>query len=129
MNYIIIIIILVFIVNSASADISVDSSLGEVCFTSSSCSNCSLTRLTQYNISIMDTTGNILYHDESIPESGCVVIQDFLIPHCEPYTVVAQPHNDYIIYNSISEKITFAGTSSSDLCSCVLQTGKFLLLA
>ena len=74
----------------------------------------------------MDTTGNVISRNDSIPESGCIVIQDFLLPACEPYTVVAQPYNDYIIYESVSQKITSAGASTGDLCSCLLQTGKFL---
>lgn len=74
----------------------------------------------------MDTTGNVIYHNYGIPESGCIVIQDLLLPPCEPYTVVAQPYNDYIIYESVSQKITSTGASTGDLCSCLLQTGKLL---
>ena len=68
----------------------------------------------------------MIYHNDSIPESGCIVIQDLLLRSCELYTVVAQAYNDYIIYESVSRKIPSTGASSSDLCSCLLQTGKIL---
>ena len=89
----------------ASTDISVNITSGEICFTSSS-QECDLTRLTRYSVSIVDITGNLIFKNEDIPESTCVVVNQLLLPQCSPFVMSAQPFNDYIVYKSIDQQIS-----------------------
>lgn len=83
----------------ASSNISVNTTSSEVCFTSSS-SDCSLTDLTQYNVSIVDISGAEIFAEDNIPESECVTVSQLdLLQQCGPFRVITRPFNDYIMYN------------------------------
>ena len=89
----------------ASSNISVNTTSSEVCFTSSS-SNCSLTDLTQYNVSIVDISGAEIFAEDNIPESKCVTVSQLdLLQQCGPFRVITRPFNDYIVYNQETRNI------------------------
>ena len=92
----------------ASADISVNTTSGEICFFSDISQTCTnLTQQTWYDISILDSTGDVIFENGSIPESTCVIVNELLHSLCGPFVISAQPFNDYIVYNSISQEIRF----------------------
>ena len=93
-----------FSVKNASANVLVDTTAGEICFHSLPY-ECNLTRLTQYNVSITDLTGNLIFMNETIPESSCMNIQTVLRPQCYPFFMLVQPLNSFITYNSIYQPI------------------------
>lgn len=102
-----------FSVKNASANISVDTTAGEICFYSSP-QECSLTQLTQYNVSITDLTRNLIFMKEMIPETSCVNIQAILHRQCYPYFMSIQPLNNFITYNSIHQLI-----EGMCICFCI----------
>ena len=91
---------------AASADFSVNTTSGEICFYSLS-RDCNLTYSTYYNFSITDVTKSLIFkNDESVPESSCVTINKPLLPVCSPFLVSVHPINDNITYNSVHRQIT-----------------------
>ena len=100
-----IIMFLLYPVREASVNISFNTN-GEICFyTSQEIWECSLTNFTTYNVSLVDLTGNILFMDDSIPESSCVFTK--LPPECTPFSLLVQPFNQYIEYRSSNLTIVF----------------------
>ena len=93
-----------FSAKNATANVSIDTTAGEICFYSSP-QECSLTQLTEYNVSIADLTRNLIFMDEVIPESSCVDIQTILHPQCYPLSMSVQPINRFIAYNSVHQLI------------------------
>lgn len=86
-------------------DISINYTSGEICFSSSS-QSCELTRLTRYNVSILDLSENEIFSGEDIAESTCVAINELMHPDHAPFVISAQAFNDYIEYNSVKQLIT-----------------------
>ena len=92
-------------VQYATANISVSATTGEVCFNSSP-QECTLIRLTKYNVSIADLTGNLIFMNETVPESSCVTVQNFQLPQCHPFNISTRPVNDFITYTTVDQLIT-----------------------
>ena len=91
---------------AASADFLVNTTTGEICFSSLS-QDCNLTHSTRYNFSITDVSGSLIFkNDESITESSCVTIKKPLLSVCSPFLVTVHPFNDNIVYNSVNRQIT-----------------------
>ena len=66
--------------------------------------DCDVVQLTQYNVTINDITGNLVFKDKQIPESTCVPLGD-LSPQCGPHRVSAQPYNEHLLYTPVSQEI------------------------
>ena len=95
-----------YIVAVATTDITVDTVSGEICL-SSSLQSCGLTKLTQYNVSILDLAGSELFSGQNIPESTCVAINEVVMPEHAPFVIISvQPFNQYIEYSSVTQPIT-----------------------
>ena len=92
-----------YAVAAATADISINTSSGEICFKSAE--NCSLADSTQYNVTITDFDGNVIFSEEDIHEASCVTISELLLPDHAPLLMSVQPFNDYIEYRPISQMI------------------------
>ena len=75
----------------------------ELCFSSSSL-NCPLSNLTQYNVSVTDITGLVIFEQNKIADEQCIAV-DKLISICSPFAVSAQPFNEHIKYNPINKLI------------------------
>lgn len=95
-----------------SANISVNESSKEICFSSIS-RDCNLTYDTSYDFSITDITGNVIFRNESIPELTCTMINTPLLslPQCGPFNLLAQPVNKNIKYDPVSQEIYKTGWS------------------
>ena len=85
---------LLFTVQNVSVNISVNATTGEVCFYSTP-QGCDLIQLTQYMVLITDLTKNVIFTNETVPESSCVNV-----PHCYPLLLSVQPLNSFITYNN-----------------------------
>ena len=92
-------------VSVASTDISINACSGEICFSSSNSQSCDLTQYTQYNVSIVDYSGNLIFKREDIPELSCVIVNELLLPDHPPYIMSTVPFNDFILYNSVTQQI------------------------
>ena len=85
--------------------LSVNTSSGEICFFSIP-QTCSLACQTLYNVSISDSTGDVIFENGSIPESTCVIVSELLHSLCGPFMISAQPFNHYnTVLNSINQQI------------------------
>ena len=92
-----------YAVTAATTDISINTSSGEICFKSAE--DCSLANFTQYNVTITDFDGNVIFSEEDIPEASCVTISELLLPDHAPLLMSVQPFSDYIEYRPISRMI------------------------
>ena len=97
-------VIIIYTVDRASARIIINTTSEEVCFMTSSPLDCDVVQLTQYNVTINDITGNLVFKDEQIPENTCVPLGD-LSPQCGPHRVSAQPYNEHLLYTPVSQEI------------------------
>ena len=95
------------IATSASAEIVFNKTTREICFIPSlQVKNCGLSQSTRYNISITDITKNLIFKNNSVPESYCVRV-NALLNQCGPFLVSAHPYtvNNSIVYSSVSQVI------------------------
>ena len=90
-------------VAAATADISVNTTSGEIYF--HSVEDCSLTNFTQYNITVSDLNGIVIFSEEDVSEASCVIISELLLPDHAPLLISAQPSNNYIEYRPVSQMI------------------------
>ena len=88
---------------AATADISVNTSSGEICFHSAE--DCYLTDLTQYDVSITNFDGIVVFSEEDISEGSCVIVSVLISPDHAPLLISAQPLNDYIEYRPVSRVV------------------------
>ena len=73
--------------SAAIADISVNTTSGEICF--HSVEDCSLTNFTQYNVTVTDFNGIVIFSEEYIPKDSCVIISELLSPDHAPLFISA----------------------------------------
>ena len=95
------------VATSASAEIEFNKTTGDICFTSSlQVQECGLSQLTRYDVLITDITESVIFENNSVPESYCVIVD---ILQCGPFHVSVHPNstNNSTVYSSISWKITF----------------------
>ena len=99
---------------SATAEIEFNKTTREICFISSlQVQKCGLTQLTHYNVSITDVTKNLIFKNNSVPESYCVSVY---VPQCGPFHVSAHPY-------TISNSVKYSNSSINQK----INTGQFIL--
>ena len=67
--------------------------------------DCSLTDFTQYNVTVSDLNGIVIFSEEDVSETSCVIISELLSLDHAPLLISAQPFNDYIEYRPVSQMI------------------------